>query len=33
MVGKYESKRPFVRPKFRWEDNIKIAVTEIGFEM
>ena len=24
MVGRPEGKRPFVRPRYRWEDNIKV---------
>jgi hypothetical protein len=24
LVGKCEGKRPFVRPRQRWEDNIKM---------
>jgi hypothetical protein len=30
LVGKPEGKRPFVRPKRRWEDNIKIDLQEVG---
>jgi hypothetical protein len=30
LVGKPEGKRPFGRPRRRWEDNIKMDVQEIG---
>jgi hypothetical protein len=30
LVGKPEGKRPFGRPRRRWEDNIKMAVEEVG---
>jgi hypothetical protein len=30
LVGKPEGKGQLGRPRFRWEDNIKIAVIEIG---
>lgn len=36
MSGKYEFKRSLGRPRYRWEDNIKIDLNEIGkdyFEM
>jgi hypothetical protein len=29
MVGKPEGKRPFVRPRRRWEDNIKMDLQEV----
>jgi hypothetical protein len=29
MVGKPEGKRPFGRPRLRWEDNIKIDLPEV----
>ena len=29
-VGKTERKRPLVRPRRRWEDNIEINLYEIG---
>jgi hypothetical protein len=32
LVGKYERKRPLVRPRSRWEDNIRMDVREIGWE-
>jgi hypothetical protein len=30
LVGKPEGKRPFGRPGFRWEDNIKMDLQEVG---
>jgi hypothetical protein len=30
LIGKPEGKRTLGRPRHRWEDNIKIAVTEMG---
>ena len=30
LVGKPEGKRPLVRPRRRWEDNIKINLGEVG---
>jgi hypothetical protein len=30
LVGKPEGKRPFLRLRHRWEDNIKMVVREIG---
>ena len=30
LVGKPEGKRPLVRPKRRWEDNIKMDHQEVG---
>jgi hypothetical protein len=32
LVGKPEGKRTFGRPRRRWEDNIKMAVQEVGCE-
>ena len=32
LVGRPELKRPFGRPKRRWEDNIKIDLEELGYE-
>ena len=29
-MGKPEGKRTFVRPRHRWEDNIKIYLQEVG---
>jgi len=30
LVGKPERKRPFRRPRRRWEDNIKMDLQEVG---
>ena len=30
LVGKPEGKRPLVRPRHRWEDNIKMDFQEVG---
>jgi hypothetical protein len=30
LVGKPEGKSPFGRPRRRWEDNIKMALQEVG---
>ena len=32
LVGKPEGKRPLGRPRFRWEDNIKMDLQEVGCE-
>ena len=29
LVGKPEGKRPFGRPRLRWEDNIKMDLQEV----
>ena len=29
LVGKPEGKRPLMRPRHRWEDNIKIELQEV----
>jgi hypothetical protein len=31
LVGKLEGKRPFGRPRRRWEDNIGMDLVWIGF--
>jgi hypothetical protein len=31
-VGKPEGKRPLVRTRLRWEDNIKMDLQEVGCE-
>jgi hypothetical protein len=31
LVGRPEGRRPLERPGHRWEDNIKVDLTEIGF--
>jgi hypothetical protein len=33
LVGKPEWKRPFLRPRRRWEDNIRMGLREIGWEL
>jgi hypothetical protein len=30
-VGKTEGKRPLVRPRRRWEDNIRMDLREMGW--
>ena len=30
LVGKPEGKRPYGRPRHRWEDNIKMELQEVG---
>jgi hypothetical protein len=30
LVGKPEGKRLLERPKFRWQDNIKKGIQEVG---
>ena len=30
LVGKPVGKRPLGRPRLRWEDNIKMALQEVG---
>jgi hypothetical protein len=32
LVEKLEGKRPHGRPRHRWKDNIRIDLTEIGWE-
>jgi hypothetical protein len=32
LVGRPEGKRPLVRPRRRWEDNIKVDIKQIGWE-
>ena len=33
LVGKPEGKRPLERPRRRWEDNIKMDLQEVGYEL
>jgi hypothetical protein len=33
LVGKPERKRPFGRPRRRWEDNIRMGLRDIGWEV
>jgi hypothetical protein len=32
LVGKPEGERPLGRPRCRWVDNIKMELTEIGWD-
>jgi hypothetical protein len=32
LVGKFEGKRPFRRPRCRWEDAIKMELKEISWK-
>jgi hypothetical protein len=32
VVGRPEGKRPLVRPRHRWEDNIKMDLRDIGID-
>jgi hypothetical protein len=32
LVGKLEGKKPLGRPRHRWEDNIRMGLTEIVWE-
>jgi hypothetical protein len=32
LVWKPEGKRPFGRPRHRWEDNVKMELREMGWE-
>jgi hypothetical protein len=31
LVGKPEGRRPLGRPRHRWEDNIKMDLSEVGW--
>jgi hypothetical protein len=33
LVGKSEGKRPFGRPRCRWEDGIRMDLREIGLRV
>jgi hypothetical protein len=33
LVGKPEGRRPFGKPRRRWEDNIKMDLPEVGWGM
>jgi hypothetical protein len=33
LLGKLEGKKPLRRPRYRWKDNIRIDVREIGWEI
>jgi hypothetical protein len=32
LVGSPEGRRPFGRPRRRWDDNIKMEIQEVGWE-
>jgi hypothetical protein len=32
LVGRPEGRRPLVRPRRRWEDNIKMDLQEVGWK-
>jgi hypothetical protein len=32
LVGKHEGKRPLGRPRYRWEDNVKMDLKEVGLK-
>jgi hypothetical protein len=32
LAGKPEGKKPFGRPRPRWENNVKMGLRETGFE-
>jgi len=32
LVGRSKDKRPLGRPRYRWEDNIKMNLKEIGID-
>ena len=31
LLGKPEGKGPFLRPSYRWEDNFKMDLQEVGW--
>jgi hypothetical protein len=31
LVGKPDGKKPFRRPRHKWEDNIKMGLQEVGW--
>ena len=31
LVGKPEGKRPIGRPSYRWDDNVKMDLQEVGW--
>ena len=33
LIGKPTGKRPFGRPRHRWEDNIRMDLKEMGISM
>ena len=32
LLGKHEGKRPLGKPRYKWEDNIKIDIQEVVCE-
>jgi hypothetical protein len=32
LIGRLDGKRPLVRPRRRWEDDVKLDVREIGID-
>jgi hypothetical protein len=32
LIGKPEGKRPLLRPKCRWDDNVRMDVREVEWE-
>jgi len=32
LLGKHDGKRPLGRPRYRWEDNIKMDLQEVLWE-
>jgi hypothetical protein len=32
LVGRPEGRRPLGRPRYRWEDNIKMDLSELGID-
>ena len=32
LVGRHKGKRPFARPRLRWEENIEIDHQDVGKE-
>jgi hypothetical protein len=33
LVGRPEGRRPLGRPRHRWEDNIKVDIQDVGWDM
>jgi hypothetical protein len=33
LVGRPDERRPLRRPRLRWEDNIKMGLQEVGWDM
>jgi hypothetical protein len=32
LMGRTDGKRPFGRPRLRWDDSIKISLQDVGWE-